>query len=124
MPRFLWAEGCNAAVYIQNRTPQKALGKKTPKGVFIGKKPKMSHLRIFKSVAYYHILDKRCSKLNQTIEKGYLVGYSETSKAYKIYIPNNRKIVVRRDAKFMEDIAFRKARAMPAEEQSIDVPLV
>ena len=29
-PRFLWAEACNTSVYIQKRTPHRALGKKTP----------------------------------------------------------------------------------------------
>lgn len=37
--RFLWVEECNTTVYIQNKTPHKALGKKTPEGVFMGKKP-------------------------------------------------------------------------------------
>ena len=31
---------------------------------------------------------------------------------------------MRRDAKFMEDRAFKKSREMPAEGQSLDVPLV
>lgn len=39
LPRFLWVEECNTTVYIQNKTPHKALGKKTPEGVFTGKKP-------------------------------------------------------------------------------------
>ena len=85
------------------------MGKKTLEGIFTGKKVEVSHFRIFGSVAYCHIPDENRSKLDQTAKKGYLVGYSETSKAYRIYIPNNRKIVVRRDAKFMEDRAFRKS---------------
>jgi len=75
-------------------------------------------------VAYCHILDEKRSKLDQATEKGYLVGYNETSKAYKIYVPGTRKIVVRQDAKFMENRAFKKFREMPAEDQSGDVLLV
>lgn len=75
-------------------------------------------------MAYCHIPDEKHNKLDQTAEKGYLVGYSETSKAYKIYIPSIRKIVVRRDVKFMEDRAFRRSREMPAGDQSSDVLLV
>ena len=67
---------------------------------------------------------KNRSKLNQTAEKGHLVEYSETSKAYIIYIPGNRKIVVRRDVKFMEDRAFMKSPEMPSGEKYEDVPLV
>lgn len=56
-----------------------------PDGVFLGKKPEVSHLRVFESVAYCHILDEKRNKLDQTAEKGFLVGYSETSKAYRMY---------------------------------------
>ena len=95
LPRFLWAEACNTTVYIQNRTPHRALGKKMPERVFIGRKPKVSHLRIFESLGHCHVPDEKHSKLDQTAENGYLVGYSKTSKAYIIYIPSSMKIVVR-----------------------------
>jgi len=75
-------------------------------------------------MAYCHIPYEKRSKLDQTAKKGYLEGYSETSKAYRIYIPSNMKIVVRRDAKFTEDRAFRKPREMLAKDQSGDVLLV
>ena len=42
MPKFLWAEACNTAVYIQNRTPHTALGKITPENVFTGNKPEVT----------------------------------------------------------------------------------
>jgi hypothetical protein len=37
------------------------------------------------------------------------VGYNETSKAYRVYIPKQRKTVVSRDVKFEEDFASRKS---------------
>ena len=84
----------------------------------------MSHLRLFGSVAYCHIPDEKWSKLEQIVKVGYQMGYSETSKAYRIYIPSSRKIVVRQDVKFIKDRAFGKSREMPFEENSEDVPLV
>jgi hypothetical protein len=48
-------------------------------------------------------------KLDPTAEKGILVGYSEVSKAYWIYIPTLRRIVVRRDVRFEEDRAFMRS---------------
>jgi hypothetical protein len=47
--------------------------------------------------------------LDPTTEKGILVGYNETSKAYRVYIPSSRKTVERRDIKFEEERAFRKS---------------
>ena len=89
----------------------------TPEKVFIGKTPKVSHFRIFGSLAYCCIPEKKRKKLDQTTKKGYLVGYSENAKAYRIYLPGSREVVVQRDVKFMEDRAFRKSREMPSEEQ-------
>ena len=34
LPLFLWAEACNTAVYLQNRSPHRALGHMTPKEAF------------------------------------------------------------------------------------------
>jgi transposase InsO family protein len=39
LPSLLWAEVCNIDVYIQNRSPHRVLGRKTPEEVFTGKKP-------------------------------------------------------------------------------------
>ena len=49
------------------------------------------------------------TKLDQTAERGYFVGYSETSKAYRIFIPGTKRIIIRRDVKFMEDKAFKRS---------------
>jgi hypothetical protein len=39
LPLFLWAEACYTAVYLQNRSPHKAVGSMTPEEAFSGKKP-------------------------------------------------------------------------------------
>ena len=43
-------------------------------------------------------------------KKGIFVGYSETSKAYRIYVPGQRQIEVSRDVTFDEDAAFLRSR--------------
>jgi hypothetical protein len=45
------------------------------------------------------------------------VGYSETSKAYRVYIPEQRKTVVSRDVKFEEDFASRKSHEPTSVEE-------
>ena len=56
LPLFLWAEAYRTAVYIQNRCPHTALGRKTPEEVFTGTRPDVSHIHIFDSVCYFHVL--------------------------------------------------------------------
>jgi len=102
LPFFLWAEAYNTDVYLQNMSPHRVLGSKTPKEVFISKKPKVGHIRIFGCLTYSHVLEERRTKLESIAEKGILVGYSETNRVYCIYLPAQRKIVLRRDLIFEE----------------------
>jgi hypothetical protein len=75
---------------------------------FMGKKPNISHLRIFGCIVYCHIPVEKRTKLDPTTEKGIIVGYIETSKAYRVYIPSSKKTVECRDIKFEEERAFQK----------------
>jgi hypothetical protein len=43
--------------------------------------------------------------LEPSREKGLFIGYNETLKAYKIWIPAERKIMVSRDVRFEEGLA-------------------
>ena len=60
----------------------------------------MSHIRIFGSVCYCHIHADTRKMLDPSGEKGLLVGYSETLKAYRVYIPARKRINVNRDVQF------------------------
>ena len=86
LPLFLWAEAYRTLVYIQNRCPHTTLGRKTPEDVFKSTRPNVSHIHIFGSVCFCHVHADNRKKLDPSGEKGLLVGYSETPKAYKVYI--------------------------------------
>jgi hypothetical protein len=103
----LWEEASSTVVYVQNRSPHKILGNKTPEEVFTRKKPEVSHLRIFGCPVYIHVPKEKRMKLEPSGKKGTFVGYSETSKAYKIYILRQRQIEISWDVTFDEDEAFR-----------------
>ena len=88
------------------------MGHMTPEEAFSRKKPDVGHLRIFGCIAYSYVPKEKRTKLEPTAEKGIFVGYSETSKAFWIYIHAQRRVVVRRDMKFEEDRAFRRSREL------------
>ena len=81
-------------MYVQNRTPHRVLENKTPEEVFYSKKLEFSHLRIFGCLVYIHIPKEKRTKLDPSGKKGIFVGYSESSKAYRIYFPGFKKIDV------------------------------
>ena len=116
LPLFLFAEEYTTVVYIQNRCPHTTLGRKTPEEVFTGTRPDVSHIRIFDSVCYCHVHADNRKKLNPSGEKGLLVGYSETLKAYRVYIPACKRIIVSREVQFDEDRALRRSMDLPAEQ--------
>ena len=86
LPMHLWEEVARTAVYVQNRISHSALGFKTPKEMFTGKKPEVSHLKIFGCLVYIHVPKEKRTKLDPSGKKGIFVGYCEVSKAFRIYI--------------------------------------
>jgi hypothetical protein len=118
----LWAKVASTGVYIQNMCPHKSLEEKTPKEVFTGKKPSVDHLRIFGSPVYIHVPKEKRTKLDPYGKKGTFVGYSETSKAYQIYVPGKKYIEVSRDVTFHEKVAFRRSRELPCDTEEQEAP--
>jgi hypothetical protein len=97
--------------------PHKALEEKTPEAVFIGMKPSVGHLRIFGSPVYFHIPKEKRTKLEPSGKKGTFVGYNETSKAYRIYVPWQKFIEVSRDVTYREEATFRCYRELPCDSE-------
>jgi hypothetical protein len=102
LPLFLWAKASNDAIYLQNRSSHTILGKQTPEETFLGTRPDVSHIRIWGSACYCHVPSKKRTKMDPTMVKGLLVGYSEASKAYMIYVSACMKVIVCRDVQFEE----------------------
>jgi hypothetical protein len=62
------------------------------------------------------------TKLEPSGKKGSFVRYSETSKAYRIYVPGQKFIEVSRDVTFHEEATFRRAREFPCDTEEQEVP--
>jgi hypothetical protein len=116
LPMHLWAEAARTTVYVQNILSHSALGFKTPKEMFSGKKPKVSHLKIFGCLVFVHIPREKRTKLDPSGKKAIFVGYCEVSKAFRIYIPGYHHIEISRDVTFDEDATLKKSRRCQLEE--------
>ena len=113
LPMHLWEEAFRTTMYVQNHTPQILLENKTPKEVFSDKKPKVSHLIIFGYPVYIHIPKEKRTKLDPSGKKSIFVGYSESSKAYRIYFLGFKKINISRHVTFDEDTTYNKSIKKP-----------
>eukprot|EP00253_Pinus_taeda_P033359 PITA_33359 len=63
-------------------------------------------MRVFGCVAYAHVLDQLRRNLDSKGAKCVFVGYCNESKAYKLYTPSTKKLIVSRDVQFIEDEAW------------------
>ena len=106
VPAYLWGEAIGAANYVRNCSPVTNQSK-TPVELFTGIKPDVSKFRTFGSTAYVHIPKALRNKLDAVSVKGIFVGYEETSKAYRILLDNESKILISRNVIFDETTGSR-----------------
>jgi transposase InsO family protein len=99
---MFWGEAVLCVVYIKNRSPSAALQNKTPYEMWHGHLPVVKHLRIFGSTCYALIPEQQRNKLEARSRKCIFLGYSNTSKAYRLYDEANIKFIVSRDVIFLE----------------------
>eukprot|EP00253_Pinus_taeda_P018968 PITA_18968 len=69
-----WAEAVETTYYLVNRSPSSMLEDKTPEKVWTGKKPSLSHLRVFGCDAYVHVPMEKRTKLDSKSEKCIFIG--------------------------------------------------
>eukprot|EP00253_Pinus_taeda_P024602 PITA_24602 len=106
LPNDYWAEAVYCAVYILNRCPTKAVMNEVLEEAWSGRKQGVTHMRVFGCVAYAHIPDQLRRKLDSKGEKCIFIGYSEESKAYRLYILSTKKFFISRDVQFIEEEAW------------------
>ncbi len=76
MPHHYWVEAVATAVYIMNMTPTALVHGMTPEAKYNGRKPDLSHLKVFGCIAYVHVPDELRTKLDLKAEKCVFIGYS------------------------------------------------
>ena len=97
---------------------------KTPEEAFSRKRLDVGHFRIFGSSIYFHVTKDARKKLEPTTELGILVGYTDTSHNYRVYLPTSWRIVVRKDLKFDEQKAMQVSLEREIQLQAVEELLV
>jgi len=108
-----WGKAVNTAVYIKNRCPTKALDSKTPQKTWSGRKPDVSHLRVFGCKVFAHVPDEKRIKLESKSMLCVFLGYYESTKAYRLMCVKTKRIIKSRDVVFIEgsyEIGRRKKK--------------
>jgi hypothetical protein len=88
-------------VYILNRSPTKALNRRTLYEAWHGRKLAVSHLRVFGCLAFIKELG-HIIKLDDRSTLGVFISYAEGSKTYRILDPGTLCVRMTRDVVFDE----------------------
>ena len=72
LPLKLWGKDISIRVYVLNRSSSKSLQGKTSYEMWSGKKPKLSHLRIFDSIVHVKTLEALGKLEDRNKEKMFL----------------------------------------------------
>lgn len=105
LPTYLWAEAVNTANYILNRCPTSCHNGRTNFEVWKGQVPDASNFQEFGREVMTLKREPHKDKFEARSRRDFFVGYSETSKGYRIWLPEERKVEIARDVKFIDKAA-------------------
>ena len=117
------AKAVETACYLANRSPSLVLEEKTPHELWIGKKPSLSHMRVFGCDAYVHVPKEKRIKLDNKFERCIFIGYKDGLKGYRLCNLETRKVVYSRDVVFREVKDAVKHEVLPKEPEKIEFEL-
>ena len=103
LPGYFWAEAVSTACYVANRALIRNILKKTPYELIKKRTPNISYFRIFGCRCYILVNGKtNLGKFDSRSDEGIFLGYSNRSKAYRVF--NKRTLVVEESVhvKFLE----------------------
>lgn len=95
-----WAEAAATASYLINRIPCREMKETTPEEIWSKSKPDLKMLRVFGCKAMVHIPKEKRQKLDSKSMECIFLGYSEQSKAYKLFNQKKKELIVSRDVVF------------------------
>ncbi|GJR17002.1 ribonuclease H-like domain-containing protein [Tanacetum coccineum] len=103
LPTTFWTEAVSTACYVQNRVLVVKPHNKTPYELFRGIKPAIGFMKPFGChVTILNTLDK-LGKFDGKSDEGFFVGYSLSSKAFRVYNIRTRKVQENLHVGFLEN---------------------
>ncbi|GJR64869.1 retrovirus-related pol polyprotein from transposon TNT 1-94 [Tanacetum coccineum] len=101
-PEFLWAKAIATACFTQNRSIVHTRYNKTHYELIRGRKPKVQCFYVFGSLCYPTNDRDDLGKMKPKADVGIVIGYSESSRGFRIYNHRTKKIMETIHVKFDE----------------------
>ncbi|GJU72744.1 retrovirus-related pol polyprotein from transposon TNT 1-94 [Tanacetum coccineum] len=100
--KFLWAEAIATACFTQNRSLVHTRYNKTPYELLRGRKPDVKYFHVFGSLCYPTNDHDDLRKMKLKADIGIFIGYYESSRGFRIYNRQTKKIMEMIHVKFDE----------------------
>nr|GEY12139.1 hypothetical protein [Tanacetum cinerariifolium] len=108
LPVTFWAEAVNTACYVQNRVLVNKSQNKTPYELFNGRSPAIGFLKLFGChVMILNTLDN-LGKFKAKGDEGYFIGYSMSSKAFRVFNKRTKRVEENLHVDFLENKPIEK----------------
>ena len=91
LPNYFWVKAVNTSCYILNRVLIRSSLDKTPYKLWKNKKPNISYFKVFGSKCFILNTKDNLGKFDAKSNVGIFLGYSSSSKAYRVF---NKKTMV------------------------------
>ena len=92
LPKYFWAEAVSTACYVNNRVYVARKKTKTPYELWKNRIPNIAYFRVFGCKCFILNTKDNLGKFDAKADVGIFLGYSNTSKAYRVF--NKRTLVV------------------------------
>ncbi|KAH9704455.1 Integrase catalytic domain-containing protein [Citrus sinensis] len=92
LPKYFWAEAVNIACYVLNRVLIRPNLNKTPYELWKDTKPNIGYFKVYGCKCFVLNTKDNLGKFDSKSDVGIFLGYSNSSKAYRVY--NKRTLVV------------------------------
>nr|GEV36730.1 retrovirus-related Pol polyprotein from transposon TNT 1-94 [Tanacetum cinerariifolium] len=103
LPTMFWTEAVRTACYVLNRVSVTSPHNKTPYALLTRNIPSISHFKPFG--CHVTILNRsdHLGKFDGKADEGYIVGYSASNKAYRVYNVPNKRVEESMNLQFLEE---------------------
>ena len=91
--RNLWGEVVNTTCHTINKVYFRHGTKKTPYELWKERKPNVKYFKIFGSTCFILKNRENVGKFDSRSDEGIFLGYSSTSKAYRVYNKRTKKVM-------------------------------
>ena len=125
IPQKFWGEAVNTSCHIGNRIYFRAGTKETAYEIWNGKKPKVKYFRVFGSKCYILNDQENLGKFDAKSDEGIFLGYSTSSRAYRVYNKRTKTVMESINMKIDDTITKVKmvddGEGLSTEEPTVEV---